>query len=169
MTTPNYGFPFPTLGDVPNGPEAVENLADAVDTELFRVEGAGKVRMAYISRPTTDNFAAGSFINMGVNTTITAAPHGVYLLSWSLILTCSASAAIGYTRVMVNSTNLTSDHRADKIAGEMKIVSNAVPFLFTGEGGPDLALQPQFQFSAGTGSIHAGSTSAIAYLGPAAA
>lgn len=34
MSTPTYGFPFPTLGDTPNGPGAIQALAEAVDTAL---------------------------------------------------------------------------------------------------------------------------------------
>jgi len=32
--TPNYGFPFPSLSDVPNVPADMEALAEAIDTEL---------------------------------------------------------------------------------------------------------------------------------------
>jgi hypothetical protein len=34
MTTPNFGLPFPVLGDRPNGPAAFQALADATDAAL---------------------------------------------------------------------------------------------------------------------------------------
>lgn len=34
MSTPNYGWPFPTLGDPPNGPAAIQALAEAIDTTV---------------------------------------------------------------------------------------------------------------------------------------
>jgi len=37
-TTPNYNFPYPNLSDAPNGPAALEDLAEAADTALAAVE-----------------------------------------------------------------------------------------------------------------------------------
>lgn len=37
-TTPNYGFPYPGLTDVPNIPADIAALAVAVDTEIARVD-----------------------------------------------------------------------------------------------------------------------------------
>lgn len=34
MTTPTHGFPFPTLGDVPNVPADMQALAEAVDATM---------------------------------------------------------------------------------------------------------------------------------------
>jgi hypothetical protein len=39
-STSNYGFPFQTTGDAPNGPTLGQDLAEAVDAELARVEEA---------------------------------------------------------------------------------------------------------------------------------
>lgn len=39
-TTTNYAWPYPELGDAPNGPAAVQALADAVDTDVKAVEDA---------------------------------------------------------------------------------------------------------------------------------
>ena len=44
MPTPNFGFPFPGLSDIPNIPADLEALAEAVDTTLAtycHIEGGG--------------------------------------------------------------------------------------------------------------------------------
>lgn len=46
--TPNYGLPFPVLGDSPNGPAAFQALAEAVDAALFQVESDGESRWGNI-------------------------------------------------------------------------------------------------------------------------
>lgn len=33
--TPNYGFPYPVLGESPHGPNQIQALAEAVDTKLL--------------------------------------------------------------------------------------------------------------------------------------
>jgi hypothetical protein len=39
-TTPVYGFPFPELGDAPNGPDQIEDLALAVETKIIAMDTA---------------------------------------------------------------------------------------------------------------------------------
>lgn len=38
-STPIYGLPYPSLSDPPNGPAQFQALADAVETELSRIDG----------------------------------------------------------------------------------------------------------------------------------
>ena len=44
MATPNYSLPFPSFGDRPSVPADMEALAEAVDTELARIEKGTGVR-----------------------------------------------------------------------------------------------------------------------------
>jgi hypothetical protein len=37
--TPTYGFPYQTLADLPDGPSLGEDLANAVETEIARIDG----------------------------------------------------------------------------------------------------------------------------------
>ncbi len=41
MSTPNYGLPFPVLGDVPNVPADIQALAEATDAALAGAVNAG--------------------------------------------------------------------------------------------------------------------------------
>ena len=52
MSTPTYGFPFPTLGDVPNVPADIQALAEAVDTALA---AEGEVQRRGTFTGTTDS------------------------------------------------------------------------------------------------------------------
>lgn len=73
MTTPNYDLPFPTLGDQPNGPAAVQALAEATDTAIKSVDdkfdtlpaaiALGTIQDSIITTPKTYTvtFPAGRF------------------------------------------------------------------------------------------------------------
>ena len=75
MTTPNFGFPFPTLGDPPHVPAAVEALAEAVDAELFAGRTAGRSVRASNSSSTQ------GVIDIAPAVVLAAAPAGVYQIN----------------------------------------------------------------------------------------
>lgn len=163
MTTPTYGFPYPTLADAPNGPGAFEALAEAVDAELSRVESGLGVPYHKALRGSTNTFPGGSFQSLGIAASIGAAPAGVYLLSWNFILSSDA-VRTGNLRVTVNGTTVNADARAD-LAAFAQGVSGAMPHLHAAAG--DLTATAAFQFPSGTATVHAGSHIALVRIGDA--
>ena len=107
MTTPNFELPFPTLGDLPNGPAAFQNLAEAVDAALEQQAPAGvQVRAKRVDAATgPDGFATITAAQMGLATVAGA----VASLSWELTNGgthwCTARISGNSIQVLVFSTS----------------------------------------------------------------
>lgn len=107
-------------------------------------------------------FSSGSFVGV-VNTTITDAPAGQYLVGLNGSYSGSTNS-VGNIRFMVGVTNVSNDMRHD-ITTQAQPATFVLPYT---HGGGDLALVQSFQMSsAGTATVYAGGTSIwAAYIGP---
>lgn len=93
-TTTTYGFPYPELGDPPNGPDAVQDLAQAVEDKIELVDAAVTaitgLTHAFASSSTDETgfsnttFAAGA---APVGVAFTAPPSGVVIVHFSVYMT----------------------------------------------------------------------------------
>lgn len=118
-------------------------------------------RSANTPSPTSDSFAAGSFVGM-LSATVNNAPAGDYLVTVTLVMSGAATSA-GYLRFLVNGVNVSGDSRADVIGNPMpKSFSYAMNWA-----GGNLPLSALFQSGTQTATVWvAGSGIAVGYLGP---
>lgn len=71
-TTSNYAFPYPALTDAPNVPADVRALAQAVDTEIARVEADVNTEIAQLDVDMADRLEAGRVAVIQVSITPSA-------------------------------------------------------------------------------------------------
>jgi hypothetical protein len=64
-STPNYALPYPSLGDPPDGPDGIQDLAVAVDAQLNRIDST-PVMSVYTSSGTWTKPANIKFIRVRV-------------------------------------------------------------------------------------------------------
>lgn len=69
-STPTYGLPYQTNTDPPNGPLLGEELAEAVETELARIEGTIPTSETGLKvSATSGTMTSGTFVNLPSTTT----------------------------------------------------------------------------------------------------
>ena len=154
MSTPTYGWPFPTQSMQPNVPADVQRLAEAIDEDLGRVEGSLSTPRAVVYRTATDVFNAGGMVALGLGLTIPGAPAGVYLIGWSVIVASADSTKSGNLRITVDGGAVNADQRCD-ITTYSQVFSGAHPHAHAADGA--LAVQSYFQIPTGSARVHQGS------------
>lgn len=125
-------------------------------------DGAG-VYSAEGVRSTTDSFAGGSFVPSGAAATIVGAPAGVYLITYTLIVS-STAGSIAYLRGRVGGGNATGDIAFSLISGTRTPLTLTRRYVHTGG---DLVTDVQVQVSAGTGTVYPGTSVTAARVGSA--
>ncbi len=79
-TTSNYSLPFPSLADTPDGPDQIEDLAVAVDTEILRVDADITTQVARLDELIL-GYAAPTQVGSG---TLSVGGNGVTIMSVSI-------------------------------------------------------------------------------------
>ena len=119
-------------------------------------------RSVHARRGTSGSFASGSFASIQSATLPAAAPAGLYVVSFTLMLSCTVTA-VGYLRGNFAGVGVTGDDPFEVNTG---IRSHSVQVPVTHSGGAT-TIEVQAQVSAGTGTAPAGSRVSAVWMGPA--
>lgn len=119
-------------------------------------------RSVHARRGSSGAFASGSFTSIQSATLPAAAPAGLYVVSFTLMLSCTVTA-VGYLRGNFAGVGVTGDDPFEVNTG---IRSHSVQVPVTHSGGAT-TIEVQAQVSAGTGTAPAGSRVSAVWMGPA--
>lgn len=80
-TTPIFAFRYPILGDAPNVPAAVQNLATDVENRIALASAAAGSALISTAQTTASNTFA-DLATVGPTVTVTVGPLGIAIVSW---------------------------------------------------------------------------------------
>lgn len=127
---------------------------------LYRWTGTawGKIgHNGFVRRSVDNGFAAGSFISLGMDLVMAAAPAGTYMIATNILVSNSA-AFTGSLRVLAGGTNIMGgDTRFDTAANAVVAAGGAVTGYYTHTGGT-LTIVASANISGGSPTVLAGST-----------
>jgi hypothetical protein len=83
-TTPNYGYPYPTLDDPPNVPADLQELAEAIDADLKADRDARRVPLLFTGTGT--QALSGTTVYIAVSASI---PAGLWLVEGFVVCNLS--------------------------------------------------------------------------------
>lgn len=144
MPTTNFSFPYPGYGDLPDGPDAVKDLADAVDAkikELNDAQTAARVagdtiisssrRQATAQSLTNNVFTTITFDTSELNEIPWTTDHftvptaGYYQINAALIFATNSTGIRGI-RITVNATAIAQSQGAAGTTGNGASVSRCL-------------------------------------------
>jgi hypothetical protein len=104
-TTPNYALRYPVLTDAPNGPQAFQNLATDVDTQLLATNSAARLPVCIMTCGAATSIPSSVFTTIAFSTEQIDTANGhdnatnnsryTAQSGWAGYYSCSANVVLG--------------------------------------------------------------------------